>query len=506
MKHLFLALAITLCAAIGVETFAGLRAGYWDWDLNNRLYFGDMLARGQLPLIVEKDDKLPIVHIIFAPAGAAKSVTVWVIHSLFVTILGGLATGFVATEVLRARNMAAGTSSLIGVVAALVSIWAMLTAPGGMHHFNAMTMGFFMIGVAGLRRSSTVQNSRVMLSGVAIVCLAIACGLRPYLVPVAACSIYWATTSQAQDMRQKFTALARPFVGMLVVAAVINVAPFFVLEDGFSTIYQATTNLYTDLNRTVLSYDEPVSSAFILRNLWLVFGVAMYVCIRLCTSGLTAQAIRATHRDAMLWILAPILILHLIFSILHFWDHYTQMYVPFLSIGVVWVLSLLLGLRYKRARISASIAIVGLMAIIVEITHNTIQKHSRQLDVYENITSAIGDFLETQPKDARDFLAIESMYAHWKLGETRKGFPHSSQFMRDIAPTRTGQRTVTSAHRTICERVNRTGPTLVFVFQHTDASECLRRISNYQKTTDLQAFAEDPNFVIEAYRRVIHKN
>ena len=67
-----------------------LRSYYFDWDLDNNLYFGDRLLNGELLWQKEFHDKFPFVQYIFSLGAIFHSIKAWIICSICLHLLASL--------------------------------------------------------------------------------------------------------------------------------------------------------------------------------------------------------------------------------------------------------------------------------------------------------------------------------------------------------------------------------------------------------------------------------
>tara|TARA_B100000287_G_C20248915_1_gene629298 strand:- start:72 stop:515 length:444 start_codon:yes stop_codon:yes gene_type:complete len=100
--------------------------------------------------------------------------------------------------------------------------------------------------------------------------------------------------------------------------------------------------------------------------------------------------------------------------------------------------------------------------------------------------NAITEYLEERKdKDlSNDFLHPYGMYIHWKLEESRRGFPHSANLghlnnneIKEFNYGVNGENKFSP--QGVCEKISRDGPSIIFIAEGKPEEICIRKYNNY---------------------------
>lgn len=160
------------------------------------------------------------------------------------------------------------------------------------------------------------------------------------------------------------------------------------------------------------------------------FWLAGMLFYALAEIGINSRRGRAGIKLALI----PLSAISLFFGILsqHFWSYYINLFSWYfailLAVGVVSmspIISPYLKGRLSKILLSANIVPIGLsiLATFVSLlSMNELTREHPSQPLVRALENKLMDFEDSRPI----FFAPENMYVHWKLKESRHGFPHSA--------------------------------------------------------------------------------
>ena len=450
----------TLILLIAVAKLAAELVTFdWDWDIDHMMYFGGRLLAGDLPWTVEFDDKLPVLQALFALPAEANSIRVWQIMSALAIFAGCVATFILLVSAIRdyfpgvqtsvAKTVAFYSTALIACLFALL--------PGGLTHINPMAASLAIISIASVdvaRRE--FPNSRRRFYGAYLLgafSASVAIGIRPYfLFPLVLAGAWAALKVEGQLAGQvsliekrRLTTVQVLFwticwiacTGFFGLAA--NAFPYFV-AGRLDVLLAGLDMLSQDLTPMSMTYilESQYQSVWNSPELIVIFFALWGITIILLPLSVSLSQIwHSKHNAALdvayLVIFCPLL---LEMSILtkHFWEHYLQLFVPFMGFGVGLLGAHLVAMRplhLSRGKMlwlvtASSIVIVAstreeIASFFWAVSHSSSLRHSQSAQL-----ATFKRYLATRPELERDFLSPSLMYFHWQLKEPRHGFPHAN--------------------------------------------------------------------------------
>ena len=499
-----------------VKLAAEVVAVNYDWDIDHMMYFGGRLLAGDLHWMVEFDDKLPVLQVIFVLPAIAHSIRVWQIMSALCIFAGCVSAYMLLVAIIRSSSpeVRVRAAKTIAFYCAVLIALSFALLPGGITHINPMAASLAIMSIAfadAARRQ--FANSRARCYGAFLLgafCASVAIGIRPYfLFPLVFAGIWSALKvdwHSAENRRpppssNRYLIPAKALLwaicwimGVGLFGLAVNALPYLVVGR-LDVLLAGLEMLSQDLNPEGMNsivrrqfYDAlwkrprvPFVLAFVL------WGLAI---IRLPLSVARTESRRANYRAALdigyLVILCPLLLETTILT-KHYWPHYNQMFVPFIWIGVGLLFANLLGTRglyYARVK-QPPLVIVCLIVIVVSswaAMKHTLRVFGRPFSHQHSQSQTLAQlqrFLATRPESNRDFLNPSGMYLHWQLDEPRHGFPHAAN-TRHIVSKGWWQNVkvpepfdLPTNRRAYCAMLEAKGPSLVVELKETDVTDCL---------------------------------
>jgi hypothetical protein len=412
----------------------------YDWDIDHEMYFGQELLKGNLIWVNEFHDKLPFVQYLFSIPAAFESIFVWRVVSIVSAIFAFLSVLFFLPGILEkigySKSEANRASYLAGGLYLLISSYM----PGGFTHINAFASStaiiatLFCVAVHNLNRG---LNPSLIFSIVAGSAAAVSISVRPYFIfPLAVAFLivsFLILLGAGVSVAEKFLRLFVLLISPIVIGIFINLAPYLILGkgrefwDGLAFFLSSTNSPGGSLLDVFLGWD--LDSLGPSWRIWLV-------CMLLFSAINVLFSLRLGVQG-LVWLVIPLGVVLLTIGILsqHFWPHYVNLYSWYFSI----ILSAhLVRMGEGRSLITPSkrqdsgarvVALVSCLAIAVSFSSFIEAKN-------EHPHLAIANFLETRIGSTdfsrQSFLAPENIYVHWKLGESRHGFPHAANTLHII--------------------------------------------------------------------------
>lgn len=439
---------IPLYTAAVISLVVEFQQKFYDWDLDTEMYFGNEILSGRPIWISEFHDKLPGLQVVFSLPAAFGDINVWRAIGVFLIVI----TIFVATvfasdllpklEVNRAR--------FVFLLAGALNILVVEFTPGGISHINSSAASLAAIAtILSISTSSTLDRKKTtvlyqILGGIAG---ALSVSIRPYfalpLLVVFAILIVQNLISKSPRNRS-VKRMWQPFVpisSFISCGILLNVSPFIFLGkfgsfvEGLKFLAQPLVPL-----RSIDVYLQNLPGqplAFSLASLF-QWAVATWSTILFLVSALllTLIVLRKLNQP-LLNLLITVSVTVLAFSTFsqHWWPHYSNMFSwygailgAYACVQIVYripardrgkVVALYRPLAFTAALISFVIA-GGVISLSNSKPHGDDYNHPR-----EQQFRLVSAFLQSEFTERPSFLSPEDMYVHWKLRETRHGFPHA---------------------------------------------------------------------------------
>lgn len=480
----------------------------WRWDIEHMLYAGQRLLAGELHWTKSFDDKLPVVQFIFALPAAFDSLAVWIAVSAGFVLVGAWGCYVLVEDALRADpDLTPAQRARPAAFAAVSMAYLCTFLPAGLHHVNAVAAGVAVASIALLAVACRTRGPGLpawgpLLASAALASIAI--GIRPYfLAPLLVVPLWALSRRQGQhSLRGIAVGWAVWTAATAIFGMVVNVLPY-VLSGQLDAFLAGMRLLSQEL--------RPQGMGDVLAHAFSTFAELDVVTIVLAIGAIAAPIYTAVTlwrrspgampsaiaRDIMVLSLGMPLLLAAYIVTKHFWDHYLQMFAPFLGLGFGFLCYIIAREVSGPGRLLGSV--MGAMAMLYVLP--TLAFDARQLLGDRNFLTirareadAVAGFLGTMPADHRDFLYLDNMFVHWRLKEPRHGFPHAANTVHIIKMGwwQSVDMPAWFAHpknaQEYCEALNQTGPSLLIVGEHLpDFPEiCASRLSRYRMLQELE--------------------
>lgn len=439
---------IALYIAAVLSVVVEFQQKFYDWDLDTEMYFGNELISGRPIWISEFHDKLPGLQVIFSLPASFGEINVWRAIGVFLIVISiFVATVFASVllpklEVNRARY--------VFLLAGAFNILIVEFTPGGISHINSSAASLAAIAtILSISTSSPLRGKKIdflyqILGGIAG---ALSVSIRPYfalpLFVVFLILIFQNLSSKPASARNVETLwhIFMPISSFISCGILLNVSPFIFLGkfgsfvEGLKFLAQPLVPL-----RSIDVYLQNLPGqplAFSLASLF-QWAVATWSTILFGVSAVLLLLILFRKlNQPFLNVLIPVSVIVLAFSTFsqHWWPHYSNMFSwygavlgAYACVQIVHrtpkghrgkALDLLRPIAFTATLISFVIA-GGMISLSNSRPHGADFNHPREQQF--RIASA---FLQSEFTVRPSFLSPEDMYVHWKLRESRHGFPHA---------------------------------------------------------------------------------
>jgi hypothetical protein len=537
-RNVALFTAFLLLLVFTLTCLAELRSIDWDWDIDHRMYFGTRLLHGELIWTREYDDKLPTMQFLFLLPALARSVRAWQLMSIGLIISAASGLYLWLNHVLqRDWELKALQTKLIGFLTASLYLYLIAVLPGSISHHNSAAASIFTLGLIaavpvqpsslGLPTSREPGRARFWL---AALLMAAAISLRPYYLLPALLAAPWKTLRVhlwvGRPLRSKI--LARTMLwqcgswaaAIALVGLVLNALPYVLsgnfdaFRNGLIMLSQETVpfqlgSMITIQLQSILGARFLAFFAFSLPPV-LCLGVLIQISHRRRTSPLPLHWSRTQVTDILLVCLLMPASLEWTILEKHYFPHYQQLFSPLIALAFAFFLaSLAISLRLNPILLTPQQSTVfGILCTLILLATFRIGLTAPLPALFHPpLESRLASYVLLRPEGkqnilGKSFLAPSSMFLHWKLDQSRHGFPHAALtgfieggFWKEATiPPSLGFPFPTNASA-YCEQLINQGPQQVIDSSGSPSIRCLQTDAKatYVKSQEFKLLTADPD-------------
>ena len=429
----------------------------YDIDIDHEMYFGSRLMIGELLYTKELHDKLPIVQFLFYIPALYKSVLVFKIISIFLVIASSLMLYFYlrfsfdyfeSTITRNQRYIASLTSC---------SIYLSLNSLLFLCHVSTVASSLLMISTIfcfqqNFSKNRTNNSRRNIYYVAALLFGSCAISMRPYLFAPIISTTFSSlsrdifisrsyikknitTSNVLKYLLNSFYQILKYMTFLTVFLLILNITPY-VFTNNIIHFYDGIRHNLQKLNpenieeifqhqgRIILQLDITLK----LQMLCIIIYITNAFLFYIFDKSIMSKSKKLFINNLFMNVILNILLIEVMILTRHFWPHYLEMFIPFISLSVGYMVAFtLIGSttnsqlfgdfnKYFGYIIYTFALFTGMMSPY-QLSH----PHLLQLDVTKRVLEArklLG--LEL------DFLYVTNMYVHWQLSESRNGFPHAA--------------------------------------------------------------------------------
>lgn len=482
----------------------------YDKDLDTEIYFGSRLIEGELLFVKEYTDKLPIVQYLFAIPAYFKNYRFFTLINGFLALFSSYFFSKLTYIYLEKSNFIKG-EILANICKFSGSLFLFLTAIvyGSLNHISSissiLTLLLFSIYIYS---SSKFNLNNNFLNIFLFTLSALVISIRPYFfAPISILPIWHFVINQNnfdinlyKNNFQKIKILILYLIKwnskILFFTFLINSFPYFykgqfeyflngLRHNGQELLPRTTFDVFINI---VSSFSNFTASSIILFSLFLL--------LPLIYSLFNIKNIKKQKKVEQINLLFfscifPFSLLFLI-STKHFHYHYFQYFLPFVSLSAPYIILILYPVFHKlfslvKIRNYSYLFLISFFLILI--TPDTFNVFTDLLKHPINHPSSfyvnnIKKFLK-ESTNKKDFLFPNNSFVHWKLRESRHGFPHPS----NINHINNGYWNNINKYSSIntpknaselCQMYQDFGPTIIVLDDKDTTYSCLNKVkSNY---------------------------
>lgn len=417
----------------------------YTWDIHHAMYSGLNLTNGEFHWTKEYDDRLPVVQILFIIPTFFESIKVWFLMSSLFIVFGAYACYIIIYDLgLIYSKIANEKIKCSAFIAAVLMVFMTLYLPVGIYHINPASSSMAIASIALLLKSlpkNSELKSFIFLSSA--FCASLAIGIRPYYFLSLIVAIPLLIFIRSRILAHKINYLKISFLWIFAVGIfgfIFNLLIYLILYD-INHFFAGISLLAQELHpQSILVTFKIMAKTFLDLNFilqfvfFLYFGSITQILLNYFYSKKEFYSSQLYfYNFIVLLMVAPLLLLGMITS-KHFFAHYLQMFVPFISIGVGFFIcinnfNLKKKILIKKNLGSWSIVIAVIFTSSILLISRDYSNVNRNFDKNKNFIELISQIKKTVlllPTDQNNFLFINDMYSHWILKEPRHGFPHAA--------------------------------------------------------------------------------
>lgn len=460
-KH-YLYPSLLLVSGFVINSLANLRGLQWDRDVDYLMYHGSRVLNGELPWVKEFDDKLPLIHFIFILPGWFGSIRIWQLLSFLVVLGAGVFTWYSLRRILsRDWGFSPSVAKAVALIVAAAAVYSYSVLPTSISSINPLSASFFTTAMFLLldtdpARAKGLRSFLTPRSITAAFCAAVAISIRPYFVLPGIIIGAW------KLLRSRIMVLDSPrrlpggpetlwkglvsdsfsliawCLSIATFGIILNYSPYLLTGNSQAFVAGLTMlsqklipSYYPDvLRRQLFDFVRVDNISF-----FLLAAVPAMVVIGCALIGRSSrnnpQHWRVRTLDALIACLLLPLLLEVVILQKHYYPHYIQMFVPFAVVSAAFALALCseqvdqISLGRKASFLALVFSVFVLMSLMrVELIGSLAEIATPMLDPRLKEYAALTSSGTAAKLRRQGFLYPESMYLHWRIGESRHGFPN----------------------------------------------------------------------------------
>ena len=433
----------------------------YDHDVDQFMYFGSRLLHGELIWTSEFDDKSPIVQYFFSLPAALKNTNIFVVITLIFCLIAAYMGYLMLNDILEESELDINTKTKNSILyfGTILYLSLLVCIYGSLHHLNAISSSLCLITIA-LTYLNKKNNNKLLINITAITS-AISISIRPYYLLNILVLPIWISLRKAKyienknekNIIQKHSTYIKSQINWIIIIIfyiiLFNLTPYLLTGTLSDFIYGIKLNSidyvnhniferqYINIGRNPILYPV-LLGMIILPCLRIFFRKIIYNHFNRKQNGLL-NLYKLDIDITFFGIISPIL-LEIMFYRKHFFGHYFSLFSPYIFICMVILLALITRLNKiinNFNLIKIILKNIFLMLLIVCLITNQSLPNTINEIINKNISNKtykatlIKKFLDQEKikNENFGFLAPENNYIHWKLDESRHGFPQKAVFI-----------------------------------------------------------------------------
>ncbi len=531
--------SLIYCLVFFILTVKELITDRYDHDIDQFMYFGSRLLHGELIWTTEFDDKSPIVQYIFSLPALFKTTSIFALLTLLISIISAYLGYLMLKDIVENSKFTIKrkTKNSILYFGTILYLTLLVSIYGSFHHINAISASLCLITITLSYINRNKNNYH--FNHIAAITAAISISIRPYYLLNIIVIPLWLRIREGQSItRQTPSTKNKPLssyiksqltwtIILVFYILLLNITPYLFTGNLSDFIYGIKINSIDYVNHNIFERQyinigrNPVLYPIILGMtilplIRIIFRKAIYNYYLKIDKGLI-NLYKLDTDIIFFGIIGPIL-LEIMFYRKHFFGHYFTLFSPYILISMVLLISIIAQLNKEihNYRIIKNIIknIFFILLIVCLVTNQNIPKITSEL--FNNSISSksykaklIKEFIDQESKKSveLDFLAPENNYLHWKLDESRHGFPQKAVYI-NIAKGKMDElidknknlnyKFLLPNKDKLCETLNINAPKYIITQMNDYSFICLsQRSSNYKLLTTTQKLNKNNIFIFK---------
>jgi len=526
-----------------VLTIKELITDKYDHDIDQFMYFGSRILHQELIWTKEFDDKSPVVQFIFSLPAAFRNTNLFVLITLIISIIG-IYLGYVMLKDMIDKSelkINKRDKNSILYFGAILYLTLLVCIYGSLHHINAISSSLCLITISLTYLNNKHKNK--LLTNLSAITSAISISIRPYYLLNIIIIPMWLTIRDERLTRKEnninriklYYGYIKDQISWITIIGfyiiLFNLTPYILSGHVSDFIYGIKLNSidyinhnifhrqYINIGRNPILYPI-ILGIIILPLIRIIFRKILYEYFKSKENGLII--LYKLNTDLIFFgIINPIL-LEIMFYKKHFFGHYFTLFSPYILICTVLLLSILTRLNriinihniLKSTFTSVFVALLIICLItnqsipsaINEITNKKISYKSYKVEL-------IKEFLVQERTKTKNlgFLAPENNYVHWKLNESRHGFPQKAVYRNIIKGkmdnlitnnNKLNYKFLLPTKAELCQTLNANAPEYVITENNDFSYNCLKQNSSrYELLTDTEKLNKNNIFIFKRFNK-----
>ena len=511
----------------------------YDHDIDQFMYFGSRILHGELIWTKEFDDKSPIVQYIFSLPATFKSTHVFVLITLIVSIVAAFLGFIMLKEILKksALDINERDKNSILYFGTVLYLTLLVCIYGSLHHINAISSSLCLITISTTYLNKE-KNDKI-LTNISAITSALSISIRPYYLLNMIVLPVWLSTrrtnfiEEKKDINKKGKIMEYAIHQINWIAIItfyiilFNVTPYILSGNLTDFFYGIRLNSVDYVNHNVFLRQyinigrNPILYPLIL--VMIILPITRIFFRKIITNYFQKKEnglfkLYKLDIDIVFFGIVNPLLLEIMFYKKHFFSHYFTLFCPYIFISTVLFLALIARINklvYNIYILKYTIKSIFFVSLIVcLITNQSIPNTIGEIK-NKNISNKsynlvlMREFLEEEriKSDNFGFLAPNDNYIHWKLGESRHGFPQKAVF-RNIANGRMDKLTkrfdsldykfLLPNKAQLCETLRRKGPEYIVTERDDYSFNCLKnKSSEYKLLTSTKKLNNNNTYIFK---------
>ncbi len=441
-----------------IQGLKELYTNNYDHDIDQFMYFGSRIIEGELIWTKEFDDKSPVLQFLFAIPAYFKSTSIWVLFTILIAIIAAILFYFFVFNLLiyDSIKLERKKARKVGLFCSCFYLALQAYIYGSLIHINSICSSLNLIAICLLYLDSQGRIKKIYQPfsfPLASISATVAISIRPYLLCPLIFIAAWVLIRKRIENYEKSTKdilftksdyfyFIKWILSLLLFVIALNLLPYIISGSLDSFIYGIKLNSidYVEQNIFIRQYVN-IGRNPILYPVLLSFTGLPFLWFCLFRKKLTSNknnlhlSISTIDVDILFFTIASPILLEISFLNRHFYGHYFNLFSPYAVITTAYIIAL--SLKYdalyqssQRLRIFRNTFITIILSICL-LTDRSIPDalsiviKGDGFDKKNNVSFVNSILKDNNSEKRQNFLFPESNYVHWKLSESRHGFPQA---------------------------------------------------------------------------------